>query len=270
MQISRFRRLAVLSLGLLLAAACVGPPPPPSPIDCCKVPWSYANQDSWGPLLSPCYYDCAEGGEQSPIDFVNPRYQQSLNAVNFSYGLVPGLKSENDGHTIRINIPEATTGGVPLARLTLDGETYILRQFHFHLPSEHEIRGNERSMEIHFVNVSPGGRVVAIGVFIKDGSASNPELAKIWRNLPRPGDQPVEVGEINLAALLPPGRTSFRYAGSLTNPPCGQGYQWIVYHDPIDLTSTDIGKFREIFPDGNRRLVQPLNRRVVMTDVRQM
>ncbi|MBW8873838.1 MAG: carbonic anhydrase family protein [Acidobacteria bacterium] len=265
MQISSFRRLAVLSVGLLLAAACAGPPAPqPRPVNCCNVPWGYQVPENWA-SLSPCYEECRDGGEQSPIDFVNPR-QQSLNAVDFSYGKVSGLKSRNDGHKIIIDIPQATAGGVPLASLKLDGVTYILQQFHFHTPSEHKIRGNERPIEIHFVNVSPGGRVVAIGVFVNRGT-SNPELAKIWRNLP--GDV---VGELDLARLLPAGRTSFRYTGSLTNPPCGQGFQWIVYHDAIELNQDDIQKLRDIFsgpafPDGNRRQVQPLNGRVVVTDV---
>jgi carbonic anhydrase len=274
MQRSRFCRLAVLSAGLLLAAACVGPPPPPPPPpgNCCEVPWSYENQDRWA-TLSPCYFDCGwnddkpPGGEQSPIDFVNPR-QQPLNAVDFSYGRASGLKSRNDGHTVRIDIPQATAGGVPLAALKLDGVTYILQQFHFHVPSEHKIRGNERAMEIHFVNVSPGGRVVAVGVFIKHGT-SNPELAKIWKDLPKKKGETVDLEEIDLAGLLPPRdrRTSFRYAGSLTTPPCNQGFQWIVYHEAVDLSQEDVQKFADIFPGGNRRLVQPLNGRVVVTDV---
>ncbi|HYX24691.1 MAG TPA: carbonic anhydrase family protein [Thermoanaerobaculia bacterium] len=266
MLISRLCRLAVVSAGLLLAAACVGPPPPPPPPgNCCEVPWSYANQESWA-TLSPCYFDCGRngeipgGGEQSPIDFVNPR-QQSLPAVDFSgYGRVPGLKSRNNGHTVRIDIPKGA------ATLRLDGMVYELQQFHFHAPSEHKIRDNERAMEIHFVNVSERGRVVAVGVFIKDGT-SNPELAKIWQRLPQPGEGPVDLGEINLAGLLPSGRTSFRYAGSLTNPPCNQGFQWIVYHDAIDLAQEDVDRFKALFPGGNSRNVQPLNGRVVVTDV---
>jgi carbonic anhydrase len=137
--------------------------------------------------------------------------------------------------------------------------------------SEHKVRGNDRPIEMHFVNVSPGGRVVAIGVFIKNGT-SNPELAKIWKDLPKKKGDVGDVGALNLAGLLPRGRTSFRYAGSLTIPPCGQGYQWIVYHDAIELAATDIQQLQDIFsgehfPDGNRRPVKPLNGRVVVTDV---
>jgi len=274
MRISMFRRLVLLTLALL-AAACVtpGPAPQPVPADCCKVPWGYVprtcsrepcdNPENWA-SLSPCYAECATGGEQSPIDIVNPQ-RQTLPAVDFSsYGKISGLKSRNDGHKIIVDIPESVPENQRSVRL--GGVTYVLQQFHFHTPSEHKIRGNERPIEIHFVNATSGGRALAIGVFVNRGT-SNTELAKIWKNLPGDVD-----GELDLARLLPPGRTSFRYAGSLTNPPCGQGYQWIVYHDAIDLNQDDIQKLRDMFsgpsfPDGNRRQVRPLNGRVVVTDV---
>jgi len=112
--------------------------------------------------------------------------------------------------------------------------------------------------------------VVAVGVFIKDGT-SNPELAKIWKDLPKKKGDVVDIGEIDLAGLLPPprNRTSFRYSGSLTNPPCNQGFQWVVYHDAVDLSAEDVEKFAAIFPgpDGNSRRPQNLNGRVVLTDV---
>jgi len=265
MQNSRFFRLAVVGAGLLLAAACIGPPPPPPPpVNCCEVKWSYENQERWAEL-SPCYFDCGTGGEQSPINIVNPK-PQTLPAVDFShYGKVADLKSRNDGHTVRIDIPKGA------ASLKLGDMIYHLQQFHFHAPSEHTIRGNARAMEIHFVNVSPGGRVVAVGVFIKDGT-SNPELAKIWQKLPQYGGDPVDIGEIDLGALLPPprDRTSFRYAGSLTNPPCNQGFQWIVYHDAVGLKQADVDRFKALFPGGsNSRRVQDLNDRVVLTDVQR-
>lgn len=267
MRMSSFRRAVLLALGLLAAACAVpGPAPQPVPGNCCKVPWDYQVPENWA-ALSPCYEECRDGGEQSPIDIVNPQLQRTLPEVDFSgYGKISGLKSENDGHKIIVKIPDTVPENQ--RSLRLGGVTYVLQQFHFHTPSEHKIRGNERPIEIHFVNVSTGGRALAIGVFVNRGT-SNTELAKIWRNLPGDVD-----GELDLARLLPPrgDRTSFRYAGSLTNPPCGQGYQWIVYHDAIELSQDDIKKLRDMFsgpsfPDGNRRQVRPLNGRVVLTDV---
>jgi carbonic anhydrase len=277
MRVYSLRRLTVVTAGLLLAAACTtpGPAPQPVPVNCCKVPWEYVaspcphppcvDPENWA-ALSPCYSECKEGGEQSPIDIVNPQ-QQTLPAVDFSgYGKISGLKSRNDGHKIIVDIPESVPENQ--RSLRLGGVTYVLQQFHFHTPSEHKIRGNERPIEIHFVNATPGGRALAIGVFVNRGT-SNAELAKIWKNLPGDVD-----GELDLAGLLPPrgDRTSFRYVGSLTNPPCGQGYQWIVYHEAIQLSQDDITKLRNMFsgsafPAGNRRQVTPLNGRVVLTDV---
>ncbi|HEX4960228.1 MAG TPA: carbonic anhydrase family protein [Thermoanaerobaculia bacterium] len=268
---SSFRRFVVLPAVLVLAAACVSTPPP-SPVPCCDAPWGYEAPEHWADL-SPCYAECRNGGEQSPIDIVNPQ-RAELPAVDFSgYGTVPDLVARHDGHTIRIDVPKPKADSdPPVAWLKLGGVTYRLDQFHFHTPSEHRVRGNDRPIEIHFVNISPGGRVVAVGVFIKDGP-SNPELAKIWKDLPPKGESR-PVGTLDLGHLLPPRseRTSYRYSGSLTNPPCGQGYQWIVYSQPLTLAAEEIGKLQAIFsgkefPEGNRRRPQPLNGRIVLTDV---
>src|SRR4051812_46099720 len=40
----------------------------------------------------------------------------------------------------------------PAGTLELDGKTYALRQYHFHVPAEHKIGGVLGAMEIHFVH----------------------------------------------------------------------------------------------------------------------
>jgi carbonic anhydrase len=261
-------KTAVLPI-LLLAAACASHPYP-HPVSCCDVEWGYEDPEHWADL-TPCYTECRTGGEQSPIDLVlADARREPLPEVDFSsYGTVPGLSAKYNGHTIRIDIPKTTPDS--LASLRLGGVTYRVDQFHFHARSEHTKSGVHERMEIHLVNISPGGRVVAVGIFVKAGS-SNPELAKIWQNLPTPSQPVRTVGDINLAGLLPRGRSSYRYSGSLTNPVCNQGFQWIVYDEPIELAEVDIVQFQNIFsgshfPQGNRRPVQPLNGRVVVTDV---
>lgn len=268
MSIARLRWTAVLPI-LLLAAACVSHPHP-HPGSCCDVEWGYEDPEHWADL-SPCYAECRTGGEQSPIDLVlADARREPLPEVDFSsYGTVPGLSAENNGHNIRIDIPKTTPER--LASLRLGGVTYRVDQFHFHTRSEHTKSGVHERMEMHLVNISPGGRVIAVGIFVKVGT-SNPELAKIWRDLPTESDPVRRVGDINLAGLLPRGRASYRYSGSLTNPVCNQGFQWIVYEDPIELSEADLLRFQNIFsgphfPQGNRRPVQPLNGRVVVTDV---
>lgn len=77
------------------------------------------------------------------------------------------------------------------------------------------------------------------------------------------------MSRVRLSALLPRERDSFRYAGSLTTPPFTEGVEWIVLSDPITMSERQIDAFRELFEEGNSREVQPLNGRVVSSDVEE-
>ncbi len=53
--------------------------------------------------------------------------------------------------------------------LKLDGKVYKLKQFHFHVPSENNIKGDKFPLEAHFVHVSDDGKIAVIGVmFVED------------------------------------------------------------------------------------------------------
>jgi carbonic anhydrase len=237
--------------------------------DCCKIPWGYDERtgpERW-PSLSPCYAPC-QGGEQSPIDIAKP-VPASLPPLEFSYGTLHELPVENDGHTIEAEVSAKEPDGK--VTLRIQGVGYRLVQFHFHTPSEHTVKGKGAPIEMHLVHSGPGGRLAVVGVFIREGEP-NPELSKIWARLPKkPGDE-TEVHDFDLRGLLPKSLASYRYAGSLTTPACGQGVQWNVLASPLTLSAGQIAELRKIFsgkqfPDGNHRPVQPLNGRVVVTDV---
>ena len=68
-------------------------------------------------------------------------------------------------------------------------------------------------------------------------------------------------GSLDPAALLPVRRTSWRYQGSLTTPPCTEGVAWVVLAEPLTLSAAQIDAFGAIYPN-NRRPVQPLGERV--------
>lgn len=229
--------------------------------------WGYAESNGPGKWvgLSPCNCQCGNGGEQSPIDIVNPQSAALPPLVPY-YGAVKTLPVENKGYEIRATIP----ADEPENRVALHigNVAFRLIQFHFHTPSEHRVLGHEQPIEMHLVHATPGGRIAVIGVFIKQGEA-NPELTKIWDRLPeRKGDK-ITVSSFSLGMLLPKNRSSFRYAGSLTTPTCGQGVQWNVLASPITMTQAQIDKLQKIFlgneefPKGNRRPVQALNGRTV-------
>jgi carbonic anhydrase len=70
---------------------------------------------------------------------------------------------------------------------------------------------------------------------------------------------------VNVDDLLPKNRSTYRYDGSLTTPPCSEGVKWMVFTSPIQLSANQLGAFRDILK-GNSRPVQALNGRTVVTD----
>ena len=259
---------AVLPVLILAAAHAAGPQKPAAV--CPPDTWGYhppIGPESWA-KISPDYTQCADGREQSPIDIVST-HRVSLPPLVFSYGTINGLHVEHNGHSI-----EATVSAqAPADRVTLrlQGVSYRLQRFHFHTPSEHKVGGSTQPMELHLVHEGPGGKTVAVGVFIR-GNQANAELSKIFDRLPQSKCESSTVQSFNLQALLPANHASYRYEGSLTTPSCGQGLQWVVLKAPISIKTDQVVAFRRLFwseplfPHGNSRPVQSLNGQVE-TDV---
>jgi carbonic anhydrase len=231
--------------------------------------WSYegeAGPDRWS-ALSPDWAPCGGGQSQSPID-IHETLRAGLPAM--AAGFKPAqLKTIhhahmaaaiNNGHTIQVNYTEGDV-------LTLGEEPFQLLQYHFHSPSEHTVGGRHYPMEMHMVHKSAGGTLAVIGVFIAEGQ-HNAAFDPIWSNLPkaRGVENHFENVTVDVGSLLPSVRTTYRYRGSLTTPPCSEGVQWIVMTSPIHLSAEQIGAFQSII-QGNNRPVQPLNGRAVATDM---
>jgi carbonic anhydrase len=253
----RFLFAALLAALALTGAACSTPKGSAES-------WGYhgdVGPDDWA-FLNPDYRVCCRGKRQSPIDIVQPR-RAALPPLTFDYAVLPRLTARFNGHTINA---EVTKGGA----LRIGGETFALAGFHFHRRSEHLLGGRDFPMEMHLVHAAGAERAV-VGIFLIEG-AGNPELAKIWKNLPDKGHPSTTVEDFDLAALLPDDRSSFRYPGSLTTPTCDENVRWIVLAEPITLTAKQISDFEKVFsgkefPEGNRRPAQALRGRVVETDV---
>jgi carbonic anhydrase len=69
---------------------------------------------------------------------------------------------------------EVVTEGLG-GKITIENTTYHLKQFHFHLPSEHIDNGTSLAMEMHMVHASADNKLAVIGVFIDldDGAADS-------------------------------------------------------------------------------------------------
>ena len=207
------------------------------------------------------------GSEQTPIDIRDDEvtFEPNLPALGFSYGTKVTLSVVNTGSpgefaTVRAELPNG--GG----ELNVAGVTYNLLQFHWHTPSEHELNGVKFPMEMHLVHQSADGTLSVVGVWIKSGK-ENKELKKLFADLPAQTNERRAFTKFNLTRLLPESLESYRYMGSLTTPNFNEGVRWVVLAEPIEMSDEQIDAFKQLFPEGNSREIQPLNGRTVLTDV---
>jgi carbonic anhydrase len=207
------------------------------------------------------------GSEQTPIDIRDEEatFDPNLPALGFGYGTKVTLSVVNTGSpgefaTVRAELPDG--GG----ELNVAGVTYKLLQFHWHTPSEHELNGVKFPVEMHLVHQSADGTLSVVGVWIKSGK-ENKELKKLFADLPAQTGERRSVNKFNLTRLLPESLESYRYMGSLTTPNFNEGVRWVVLAEPIEMSQAQIDAFKQLFPEGNSREIQPLNGRTVLTDV---
>lgn len=224
--------------------------------------WSYGGKDGpahWG-QLAPGYQACGVGKRQSPIDLAAAHLGQ---ATDLTFEWHPGqARLSNTGHTLELDFEGA---GAP-SRLKLAGRAFSFLQLHFHHPSEHAVAGKRWPLEAHFVHKAmKGDGLVVLAVLFRPGRA-NDLLGRLLARMPaKPGTVKLE-GIIDLAQLLPPGAASYRYAGSLTTPPCSEIVDWVVFRDPIEAGIGQIERFAQVFTM-NARPLQPLDGRSVTVDL---
>ena len=174
---------------------------------------------------------------QSPIDFNSGNVISAPNnaVIQYHYTTEPITLKNTADETIGREWGSLKATPVTLGNsyVTINGEKYLLAQFHFHTESEHTVNGAHTPMEIHLVHlkvhdngqpycVGEPGSLLVIGAFIKEG-AKHSELDKIFAlpNLATLADgatYPNPISSINIKKLLPSSGASYRYHGSLTAP----------------------------------------------------
>nr|WP_315429257.1 carbonic anhydrase family protein [uncultured Albidiferax sp.] len=218
--------------------------------------WSYAGED--GPAewarLTPENATCA-GRNQSPINLVGFIHAQ-LKPIHFAYQ-AGGTEILNNGHTVQVNY-------APGSSITLDGTVFELTQFHFHAPSENQIRGKSYALEGHLVHADKDGNLAVVAVMFREGAA-NKALAKIWPLMPTEAGAKTTLPQAFAAAgLLPANRAYYRFSGSLTTPPCSEGVRWLVMKAPVSASAEQIEAFTHAMHHPNNRPVQAVNGRTVL------
>lgn len=219
--------------------------------------WGYVGAGSpehWGELSST-YSACRAGLQQSPID-LQDAISANLKNIEINYKPIP-LSILNNGHTIQVNAASGNS-------IQLDEEEFKLLQFRFHDPSEHTVKSRSYPMELHFVHANAKGELAVLGVLLEEGQ-ENMSLKPVWDAMPaqKMEAKTISGAQVDITKLLPSDRSTFRYFGSLTTPPCSEIVKWVVFKEPIQVSAAQVAQFKKIFPL-NARPIQPLERRFIL------
>lgn len=133
------------------------------------------------------------------------------------------------------------------------GTTFYLRQLHWHHPSEHLINGKRYAMEMHMVHTSFNGSEAAVLGFLYQNSSEidDPFLCEVMRDIRNISG---ERGNQKDAGVIDPRDTIenyhgyFRYAGSLTTPPCTEGVVWTVMEEIRNVSTKQLEMLKKATP----------------------
>ncbi len=215
--------------------------------------WNYDQPEQWSTLNQK--YSACNGLNQSPIN-IERTVKAELEPLKFSYNTMIHI-IENKGHTVQVDFAQ---GG----ELQLDGETFVLKQFHLHSPSENLIKGKSYPLEIHFVHANTQGELAVVAMMFAQGT-ENPMLKRMWNRLPKKQSEKVVLKTPQpVNEMLPKNLDYYRFSGSLTTPPCSEGVRWLILKEIQQASATQISEFSKLMGHPNNRPVQSLNGRVVL------
>merc|ERR1711957_735325 len=185
-----------------------------------------------------------------------------------------GLKLQNNGHSVQVDGNFGT--------FTLPDGEYEAKQFHFHFPSEHEVKGVTTVGEMNIVHQkvnSTGTDDLAVVAILFDfvgklgfNKETGRELAFLrglgfGKGLPKEEEEAlISNSEIDLAGVFENSLSGpyWHYQGSLTTPPCSETVHWYVMETPAHVSGKMVANFKELFPAPmDNRPVQDLNGRII-------
>lgn len=143
--------------------------------------------------------------------------------------------------------------------LEINGTEYVLKQCHWHSPSEHTINGKKFALELHMVHESQDGKAAVVGILYTIGrpdsflsSVSSTykshtislfnyfskvytlnhfvfhQLTDRLRLVAGTGENETIAGIVNPKEIKIGSRKYYRYMGSLTTPPCTENVIWTI------------------------------------------
>lgn len=196
---------------------------------------------------------CLTGKNQSPIN-AKIADKEVIAGSGFVLNIpnVAEAEFENLGSTVEVIVNGTFTHG---------GETYTLKQFHFHTPSEHRLDDESHAMEVHFVTQS-AANVISVAGFPIELGAANPFFTEVFKNLPAiktPGTI-TTTGALDFAPVAAhlAANQVYRYGGSLTTPPCSEDVQWVLSMKPLTIDQATFAAVQDVVKFNSRFLQGPL------------
>ncbi|KMS97056.1 hypothetical protein BVRB_7g179170 [Beta vulgaris subsp. vulgaris] len=211
--------------------------------------------ERWGEIR-PEWATCSTGEMQSPIDLLDARVKVTPRSAEINRLYRPTRAMlRNRGHDIELEWEDDSS------RIQINGTEYILRQSHWHSPSEHTINGKRYDMELHMVHQSRDNQTAVIGLLYKIGKP-NHFLSKLMNNIRLISETTLEldVGIINPSRIKMGGRKYYRYLGSLTTPPCTEGVIWTLNTQIGTVSEEQVSLLREAVHDHAEENARPLQR----------
>ncbi|XP_021764927.1 alpha carbonic anhydrase 1, chloroplastic-like [Chenopodium quinoa] len=232
--------------------------------------YNYSEVEKWG-SKHPNYTACSTGKRQSPID-INTNdvvINKNMQPLTRNYHIYNASLS-TDG----IEVEVVFTGR---GDLMFDGETYKLKQMHWHTPSEHRLNGVQYAAELHQVYVAADGSRSVVGILFEYGKPDpvltmlKPQLDELAKEPCQDHERIVAIPRFDSRFLRRRPRKYYRYPGSLTTPPCDENVIWNVITKVKSISKDQVEALKAPLCEANKiknaRPAQPLNgRRVQLYD----
>ncbi|XP_065498575.1 receptor-type tyrosine-protein phosphatase gamma [Caloenas nicobarica] len=229
--------------------------------------WAYSGTygpDHWVTSSEKC-----RGSHQSPIDIIDHQAHvgdeyQELQLDGFDNESSNKTWMKNTGKTVAILLKDdyfVSGAGLP-GRFKAEKVEFHWGQSNGSAGSEHSINGKRFPVEMQIYFYNPDdfdsfgtavleNRVIgAMAVFFQVSQRDNPALDPIIHGLKGVVHHEKEtfLDPFVLRDLLPTSLGSYyRYAGSLTTPPCSEIVEWIVFRKPVPISYHQLEAFYSIF-----------------------
>ena len=153
---------------------------------------------------------------------------------------------------------------------------YRVNHLHMHGPAEHRLDGVQHDLEVHIVHELVDGpenwkeyhhTLAVVGLFFKVSDHSHPFIEKL-KPIGAPLTTPLSLNELFKNNDQNNANEFFHYKGSLTNPPCADVVNWILYRHVLPITAEHLETFKSVWMTnlgfGNYRDCQPLAGRKIV------